>query len=325
MPNLVADQMAMTDEITAIGDVATGAVLGVAAEPSAGHGEASGTKICLNCGGDIAGSHCHSCGQKARVHRSLAAFGHDIIHGVLHLDGKIWRTLPMLAWRPGELTRRYIDGERAKFVSPIALFLFCVFLSFAVFNTIDVNMNFDGDSSISVGSVAKEPVTPQILESRAPRAEVKIDMFGNETLNAAAKEAVKNPQLLLYKVQSNAYKFSWALIPLSVPFIWLLFFWRREYQLFDHAVFATYSLCFMMVLSSLCALILSRAAEGSFLFVIAVIALLVLPLFHIYRHVRGTYLTSRGGAVWRTCALSMFALIALSAFMTLIVMLGITG
>ena len=50
----------------------------------------------------------------------------------LHFEGKIWRTLPLLVWRPGELTRRYIDGERAKFVSPIALFLFFVFLMFAV-------------------------------------------------------------------------------------------------------------------------------------------------------------------------------------------------
>ena len=34
--------------------------------------------------------------------------------------------------KPGELTRRYIDGQRASFVSPIALFLFCVFFMFAV-------------------------------------------------------------------------------------------------------------------------------------------------------------------------------------------------
>ena len=54
---------------------------------------------------------------------------------MLHFDGKFWRTLPMLAWRPGELTRRYIDGERARFVSPMALFLFSVFLMFAVFSS----------------------------------------------------------------------------------------------------------------------------------------------------------------------------------------------
>ena len=51
---------------------------------------------------------------------------------MLHLDGKFWRTLPLLAWRPGELTRRYVHGERAKFVSPMAMFLFSVFLMFAV-------------------------------------------------------------------------------------------------------------------------------------------------------------------------------------------------
>ena len=51
----------------------------------------------------------------------LTALWHDLAHGVLHLDGKIWRTLPLLAWRPGELTRRYIEGERARFVSPMAL------------------------------------------------------------------------------------------------------------------------------------------------------------------------------------------------------------
>ena len=66
------------------------------------------------------------------MHRTLQAFFHDFAHGVLHFEGKIWRTLPLLVWKPGELTRRYIDGQRARFVSPIALFLFCVFLMFAV-------------------------------------------------------------------------------------------------------------------------------------------------------------------------------------------------
>ena len=65
---------------------------------------------CLNCGTELVGSHCHACGQKAHLHRTLSAVGHDLVHGVLHLDGKLWRTLPLLAWRPGDLTRRYIAG-----------------------------------------------------------------------------------------------------------------------------------------------------------------------------------------------------------------------
>ena len=42
------------------------------------------------------------------------------------------------------------------------------------------------------------------------------------------KKFNENPGLALYKLQSNGYKFSWLLIPLSVPFVWLLFFWTRR-------------------------------------------------------------------------------------------------
>ena len=58
----------------------------------------------------------------------------------------------------------------------------------------------------------------------------------------------QNPGLMAYKLQANSYKFSWLLIPLSVPFVWLLFAWRRRFGAYDHAVFVTYSLCFMSLL-----------------------------------------------------------------------------
>ena len=60
----------------------------------------------------------------------------DFVAGVLNFEGKFWRTLPMLAWCPGILTRRYIEGQRARFISPIALFLFSVFLLFATIQLI---------------------------------------------------------------------------------------------------------------------------------------------------------------------------------------------
>ena len=54
-------------------------------------------------------------------------------HGVLHFEGKIWRTLPLLAWRPGRADAALHRRRSGRsFISPIALFLFCVFLMFAV-------------------------------------------------------------------------------------------------------------------------------------------------------------------------------------------------
>src|SRR3954454_16496380 len=123
------------DGIDAVGDAVTGGLLARAVEPQAG--EADGhthEKSCLNCGTKLTGPYCSACGQKAHVHRSVRGFLQDFIAGLFNFEGKIWRTLPMLAWRPGEMTRRYIAGERARFISPVALYLFTVFAMFAVLN-----------------------------------------------------------------------------------------------------------------------------------------------------------------------------------------------
>ncbi|NCP11432.1 MAG: DUF3667 domain-containing protein, partial [Sphingomonadales bacterium] len=126
----------MAGEFEGIGDIVTGAAAAHAVSRAQGrrHDAAADIEhgLCLNCGTRLAGDYCHGCGQSAHIHRSLGAFFHDLLHGVLHFEGKTWRTLPLLAWRPGELTRRYIHGERARFVSPMALFLFAVFLLFGV-------------------------------------------------------------------------------------------------------------------------------------------------------------------------------------------------
>src|SRR5690606_29116545 len=126
-------------DIEAIGELAQGGLTARAVEPAAGEGAAgrdghTHEHTCLNCGTPLVGPHCHACGQRGHVHKTLGAFFHDLLHGVLHFEGKNWRPVPILVSRPGELTREYIDGRRASYVSPIALFLFTIFLLFAVFS-----------------------------------------------------------------------------------------------------------------------------------------------------------------------------------------------
>ncbi len=105
----------MSGEGEIIGDIAQSALIARAAEPA--HGESadghSAETACLNCGTALIGSHCHACGQAAHVHKTLGVFFSDLLHGVFHFEGKIWRTLPLLAWNPGRLTREYTDGRRA--------------------------------------------------------------------------------------------------------------------------------------------------------------------------------------------------------------------
>jgi hypothetical protein len=55
------------------------------------------------------------------------------------------------------------------------------------------------------------------------------------------------------------------------------------------------------------------------------LAVCLIPPIHIYRQLRGAYDLSRWSAVWRTFLLLIFAFVALSLFLTLLLMLGAFG
>src|SRR4051794_193176 len=160
----------MVGEFEAIGDAVTGGLLARVLEPRAGEAGSDGhthEKNCLNCGTKLNGLYCSACGQKAHIHRSVRTFFQDFVQGLFNFEGKIWRTLPMLAWRPGEMTRRYIAGERARFISPVALYLFTVFAMFAV-------LNLTGQLAPSSGTkFPKQGLETGIAENRAEIAKLE--------------------------------------------------------------------------------------------------------------------------------------------------------
>ena len=87
---------------------------------------------CLNCGSVTTGSHCAQCGQASDVHvLSMKEVAGDVTHSLLHLDSRVWRTVRMLAHRPGELTREFIAGRHQLYMPPFRLYLAISILFFA--------------------------------------------------------------------------------------------------------------------------------------------------------------------------------------------------
>lgn len=242
------------------------------------------------------------------------------MHGVLHLDGKLWETLLLLAFKPGDFTRRSIAGERAKFVSAMAMFLFSVFAMFAVFQMAGLTAPTDfgkgfiegasGSSAfetnirqqitelekeradLAKGDARRDAIDPEIRIIRKMTEDGAAGPSGEATITGIAflddgiiAKWMKNPSLMLYKLQANGYKFSWLLISLSIPFVWLMFGWRRQFKVYDHAVFVAYSLAFMSFLfiaRSLLSVIPRGRDWALWLFVIAA------PL-HLYKQLRHAY------------------------------------
>ena len=353
----------MTDIADGLGVAIEGTMTAKAVEPNSGKtgAHAAVPTQCANCGAELAGPYCQQCGQKAHIHRTLTAIAHDLLHGVLHLDGKLSHTLPLLIFKPGRLTRRYIEGERAKFVSPMSMFLFGVFAMFAVFQMVGLTTPTDLDFG-STGSVLRAQGEAEAERMEAEIAEMAPDdpdlekrqqeleflqrlvaqsdepsddrevLLGDDGARMTMaptgidwidKGIVKkwrdNPGLMLYKMQANGYKFSWLLIPLSIPFVWLMFLWRRGFKAYDHAIFVTYSLSFMSLLFiTVSVLAVSPVQAGGWAFLLLVVGA---PL-HIYKHLRYTYGLSRFSTIWRFGFLMFSLLFILLLFGNTLLLLG---
>jgi len=89
--------------------------------------------VCANCGANAPGRFCPECGQDTRDRLpTFAQFMREATGRYLAFDGKLWKTLFPLLFRPGFLTRAYLAGKRKRFIGPARLFLISSLVLFAV-------------------------------------------------------------------------------------------------------------------------------------------------------------------------------------------------
>ena len=358
----------MSDGIENAGALVTAATAASVLDGAQAHGgESVGAHpaVCLNCGAAMLGPYCAQCGQRGHLHRSLGAAAHELLHGVLHFDSKLWNTLPLLIARPGVLTRNYVMGQRARYISPVALFLLSFFLMFLVFGSMGtpkislpegksrVEIVAELDQSIReletdlaaarldpkrAGEVARllamrdtmmrtregaeKGEAPDVLESigaAVTASDLSVDT-GDKTRDDKLRTILRNPEFLLYKMKQKGYKLGFLLVPLTLPWLWLLFVGKRDVRGYDHFVYLLYSLSFV----SLLAIVISLLYSTGLLPIGAVFwAFVLIPPIHMLFQMRQAYALGWGGAVWRTAILVFAAFLTLVLYISGIAFLGL--
>lgn len=93
--------------------------------PAAADPEPSRGRCCENCGTVLAGPYCSACGQRHHDHpvHSFRHFIREATEDATHADSRLWQTLIALLFRPGFLTREFLDGHRVRFLPPVRLYL----------------------------------------------------------------------------------------------------------------------------------------------------------------------------------------------------------
>ena len=220
--------------------------------------------LCRNCGAFLAGEFCQACGQKRFVEsdRRFGHLFHQFLASATDLDGRFWRTIRALAFQPGLLSREYFDGRRARWISPVSLFLAVSVVYFVAPSlggdlTLQFNQQVSGqvrqlalgpDESLTAQQLAStgqwySPATARWIEKRVRQRD-----DAARAASAGASGYSYRDYRLAYDAKANDV--SKALVILHVPVAALaliLMFARQRRYYAEHFVFALHYLSFWML------------------------------------------------------------------------------
>jgi len=154
----------------------------------------AGSAACMNCGTELMGPFCYYCGQPDKnFMRFFPVLLRELLEDFMDFDSRFMRTIKPLLFKPGKLTRDYLEGKRFRYVPPLRLYIFssiAFFFLAAILagNSIQIHSDtdVDGDGAPVAGIYIGEPDEEKIgkaLEGLDPELAREI-----ETEIKAAKE-----------------------------------------------------------------------------------------------------------------------------------------
>lgn len=150
---------------------------------------------------------------------------HDLVHELVHVDGKLFRTLRELILRPGQLTREYFAGQKQRSIPPLRLFLTLFALQFVAYTA------YKPAAVYSVGTMKR------------------FDTGGNLTKLLDRKAAKLHLTREAYAEQvDHHWRSNMSMLQLAnivgIALVLKLLYVRRKRALAEHLVFAAHYLCF---------------------------------------------------------------------------------
>lgn len=231
---------------------------------------------CRNCGTEVNGRYCPNCGQlAASFHRPILSLIGETISDTFTLDGRLARTLPVLLFRPGRLTKNYTEGKRARYVPPFRMFLIASLVFYLVLFALvppGQYINLDEDTRAEVTQGLQEGLEDADLElsqsdrERLEQADIYVDAPGEyrEEIEKQVVRVLDNPDQFAAQVEAWLPRLSILLVPMTILALTILHIWRRKLYIYDHAIHALH-LHSWMFLTGAIAMLLGPYVPGTLL------------------------------------------------------------
>lgn len=181
---------------------------------------------CLNCGTAISedDNFCSTCGQVNDTQRlSVKQYFSEYLSGFFNFDNRFLKTVIPLIFKPGKVSKNYIDGMRMKYVNPFQLYLHITilfFLAVGIFKTIDKFKPVEELSKEAIGKLnttekigvldsIKEQTLKELQENDVPIDTATVDLIETGvqqlTINADSLELKQEQNLDKLATPLNHY------------------------------------------------------------------------------------------------------------------------
>lgn len=220
------------------------------------------TTHCRNCGVTLrdADRFCWSCGQDTAPHPPTAwEFLHEFITHYVALEGKLVRTLGMLLFKPGQLSKEYIAGRKNRYVLPLRIYLTASIVFFMAVKVIGLGdgikvvaadpdkpaVNVHVDTNAEPGG-DKDEKTLTSADLKKP-AKQYIHCGDGEGMCGTIKEYLEKKykdqtvEQMLKSIREKMFSAAPYAIFLMLPFFALvtrLIYWNRKLYYGEHLVYA---------------------------------------------------------------------------------------
>ncbi len=240
-------------------------------------------KTCQNCGYVVRKRFCPKCGQEnIETRQSFHYLFIHFIEDLVHYDGSFWKTLKNLLFKPGILTREYLQGKRKEYVAPVKLYIFVSFFVFFVGGAINTftdksesdSTNFNFNTRNQTGQ--RQNISNDSLElalssfeeewtfSTTERTLREYDSIQNslpENLKDKGlgrilrRKEVELKQKYTFRefkskisemAQKNIPKFLFLYMPFFAFFMWF-FHSKKKWYYFDHGIFTLHYFSFLLL------------------------------------------------------------------------------
>lgn len=161
------------------------------------HGHQRKERNCLNCGAFVQGKYCQDCGQ-ANIEPKETFLGmvQHFFEDITHFDSKFFSSLKYLLFRPGFLSKQYVEGKRTKYLHPVRMYVFTSAAFFLLFFALGMN------KGVNI-------IKPKEKASRYNEKTILKDSITKTILANAVSDSqnIKNQQILKF-IASNSSKLS---------------------------------------------------------------------------------------------------------------------